>query len=481
MTQHVRTGYRKHRRAAWGLAIAVAVAAAAVVIPIASGAADKTYEMTYPLPGAVTPAPPVAGTTGAQTLCTDSPYSAVKVQIKNTAKTVTLGSANITFPGNVTLSSASYGPGAPTAATISRSGNVVTLRQLSLAKNANVTVSVALTTGSTAGSAQITAVVKQSNDFNDNNGDANTFSNPTFPSLALQTCTATITGRVYHDRDQSGAFAVNASSPTSDIAKQGWTVTLQRQTGPSTYVNVDSDTSDANGLYSVQGPAGSNYRVCVAAPNAPDSGTAWAVRSVSGVTLVSGCGLITASSPASKGLGVTSLPTSGATGQDFAVVPVTVFDFDAGDTAGSGNYIVTAGGDSTKDPQHYTQETWTSNGLPYFTFAPINACTGCGQIYLLEHLQGTVKQDDLGPTKQVVLVYDDTEPFTTFQPMPYCLQDPRGASPTDLLTSNVLPSGATSCIVEGHQTVDGDGSAANAAVDFEFFVYTSYDGSRGFT
>jgi len=69
--------------------------------------------------------------------------------------------------------------------------------------------------------------------------------------------------------------------------------------------------------------------------------------------------------------------------------------------------------------------------------------------------------------------------------MPYCLQDPRGASATDLLTSNVLPSGTTvdgkpitSCIVEGHQTVVGDGTAANANIDFEFFVYSSYDGLR---
>ena len=69
--------------------------------------------------------------------------------------------------------------------------------------------------------------------------------------------------------------------------------------------------------------------------------------------------------------------------------------------------------------------------------------------------------------------------------MPYCLQDPRGASPTDLLDggraareqSPGVP--ATSCIVEGHQTVDGDGTALNAFVDFEFFVYSSYDGGRG--
>ena len=115
-------------------------------------------------------------------------------------------------------------------------------------------------------------------------------------------------------------------------------------------------------------------------------------------------------------------------------------------------YVVTAAGNTTKPPQHYVQETWTdSGGHPYFTFAPINACSGCsGQIYLLEQISGSIKQSDLGPTHQVVLVYDDTEPFQTFTPMPYCLQDPREPGNT-LLETGVLPSGATSCIVEAHQ------------------------------
>ena len=112
------------------------------------------------------------------------------------------------------------------------------------------------------------------------------------------------------------------------------------------------------------------------------------------------------------------------------------------------------------------QETWTdSDGRPYFVFAPINACTGCsGKIYLLEQMSGSIKQSDLGPTHQVELVYDDTEPFQTFLPMPYCLQDPREPGNT-LLTTGVLPADATSCIVEGHQTVDGDGTVANAKVE----------------
>jgi hypothetical protein len=456
---------------------------AAVVIPIATGAPDKTYTSLFPAASPVTPAPGTSGNTQVlQSLCAGSSYTSVKLQLTNTAKTVSLGSADITFPANVTLSGTPTRTGGASGATISRIGRVVSLRQLSLPKNGVVTVSVALSASATAGAAQdVRSVVKQSNDFNDTGGDANRFSDPTFPQIRVVSCNATITGRVYHDRDQSGAFAVNANSPTSDIAKQGWTVTLQRQTGPSTYTNVDTDTSDTNGLYSVEGPIGSNFRLCVASGSA-DSGTAWALRQVSGVTLTTGCTDITPSSPDSKGLSVANLTSSGASGQDFAVVPVTVLDFQGGETAGSGNYIVTAGGDSTKLPQHYVQETWTDgNGHPYFVFAPINACTGCGEIFLLEFLSGSVKQEDLGPAKQVQLVYDDTEPFQTFTPMPYCLQDPGLTTPTDLLTSDVLPDGATSCIVKGVQTARGNGTLAGAYVDFEFWVYSSYDGSRGFS
>jgi hypothetical protein len=483
MTEHARRNYCNHRKATWGFAVALAIAIAAVVIPIASGAADKNYTMLFPAAGAVTPAPPVSGSTTSQTLCSGSAYS-VKVAITNTAKSSQLGSADVTFPANVMLSGLPAFPaGSPAAWQISRSGNAVSIRQLSLPKNGVVTFTAAVTGGAASPAQSIIARVKQSNDFNDSgsNPAANTFDNPTFPTISVQACAATITGRVYHDRDQSGSFAINPSSPTSDIAKQGWTVTLQRKTGANTYANVDSDSSDANGLYSVSGPIGSDFRLCVTAPNAPDSSSSWGVRAVPGVTLVAGCVPITATSDASKGLSVLNLSSAGATGQDFAVVPITTPNFGADDTSTTGSYVVTAAGNTTKTPQHYVQETWTdSDGRPYFVFAPINACTGCsGKIYLLEQLSGSVKQSDLGPTRQVELVYDDTEPFQTFTPMPYCLQDPRVENTNDLLETDVLPADATSCIVEGHQTVDGDGIVANASVDFTFIVYTSYDGSRG--
>ena len=47
-------------------------------------------------------------------------------------------------------------------------------------------------------------VVKQSNDFNDSNGGANTFDNPTLPTLNVQTCTVPIQGTVYKDVNSNG-------------------------------------------------------------------------------------------------------------------------------------------------------------------------------------------------------------------------------------------------------------------------------------
>jgi hypothetical protein len=46
MTQQVRTSYRKHRKAAWGLALLVVAAIATVTIPLASGAPSKTLRFT---------------------------------------------------------------------------------------------------------------------------------------------------------------------------------------------------------------------------------------------------------------------------------------------------------------------------------------------------------------------------------------------------------------------------------------------------
>ena len=85
MTEHVRKNYRNHRKATWGFAIALMVAIAVVVIPIASGARQDLHDAVPR--GAVTP-PPVSGNTTSQTLCSGSNYT-VKVAITNTTKSAT--------------------------------------------------------------------------------------------------------------------------------------------------------------------------------------------------------------------------------------------------------------------------------------------------------------------------------------------------------------------------------------------------------
>jgi hypothetical protein len=53
MTQHVRTGYRNHRKAAWGLALLLVAAIATVTIPLASGAPTKTLQFVTQPPVAL--------------------------------------------------------------------------------------------------------------------------------------------------------------------------------------------------------------------------------------------------------------------------------------------------------------------------------------------------------------------------------------------------------------------------------------------
>ena len=95
---------------------------AAVLIPIAASAPDKTYTLLYPASGAVTPAG-VTGSTTSQTVCADNSYT-VKLELKNTAKTVNLGSANVTFPTGVTLTGTPTVTGGSAAQSASRVGNV---------------------------------------------------------------------------------------------------------------------------------------------------------------------------------------------------------------------------------------------------------------------------------------------------------------------------------------------------------------------
>ena len=55
--------------------------------------------------------------------------------------------------------------------------------------------------------------MKQSNDCNDTGGDANLFSDPTFPTIVVDACAVTISGTVFNDRNENGVPAAHPSRP----------------------------------------------------------------------------------------------------------------------------------------------------------------------------------------------------------------------------------------------------------------------------
>jgi hypothetical protein len=164
MTDHVRTSYRNHRRATWGLVIAVVVVIAAALVPLATGAPQKFYTVGVP--------PELCSTPTRQTLT---------LTLVNQTRSQNLGSANITAPGGIALVNLSgVVTGAGASATISvnvpdqfsTTGNTIRLRNLVLPTNgstATITVDAVVTSGGTWAT-----IGKQSNNFADS-GPGNLF------------------------------------------------------------------------------------------------------------------------------------------------------------------------------------------------------------------------------------------------------------------------------------------------------------------
>jgi hypothetical protein len=473
MTRHVRKGYRNHGKAAWAVALVAGAAIAAIVIPLAlaAGTASSKY-YTFTL----TPS----------TVCSSATNSTL-ITLRNTAGTQTLGSAEVYFPAG-TVSSvtapASLRPGASDA-TSNGTKDIVSFQNLNLAVGKSVTATVNFVANASV-NAQIPAVVKQANNFNDTLGGANLFaldpSQGAFPTLRVVPC-VTVGGRIYEDRNFDNTYNVGGGNGfgQSDLPK-AWTVSLyQKAAGapsyPSTPFMTTNPTSDSGtGLYSFGNvPAGGayDYKVCVAAAGT-DASSAWAVES--GPSAVGACGPLSASSDStSPGYSLTAL-NGDSTSDDFAVNPVTA-PFGPGDTSTVTGYTVTGGTNSSKSAMRYVQETWVdANGRTNFRFVPATPCTNCGTIYLLETLTADVSPAiaALGGQQATALFYNDNPPFYdgSFTQMPYCMTDPRQAGGT-LATIGVLPAGATSCIVTGSQVVLADGT-----VHVVYVVYSSHDGGR---
>ena len=248
-------------------------------------------------------------------------------------------------------------------------------------------------------SASITAVVKQSNNFNDSGGSANLFTlQGSFPTLRVVNC-VTVSGRVYQDRNLDNTYTTGTGAfLNSDISK-GVDGEALREGRRSDVVSVDayrttSSSLSSNGSYSfTQVPTGSDYKICVVAAGS-DASSKWALQSPAGNA---DCGQISAGGPTSSAAnrlpnlsadaigpapGVKCQPDSTAACTDFQVVPVVgpVGANSADSTVESTAERATPStprSNSTKADQFYVQDTWVdSHGRTNFRFSPISRVRG---------------------------------------------------------------------------------------------------------
>lgn len=480
MTQQIGRAYRRNRRRSW-LLIAAVVAIAAAAIPIASGAAEKNYTLLFPSTGAAVPTAK-AGSTTNQTLCVGSSYT-VTLTLTNTAKTVNLGSANITFPTNVTLSgtpgiaSASSGYTLPTTARATLSGRTVSLRELSMPKDKAVMLTVQLNTNaSTSGALAFNAAVKQSNDFNDTGGSANTFSNPTFPTLTLETCVTTIDGRVFLDKNLDGDYDFTAPADASDDIGLGWSVTLYRTSPAGLEASTSSLATD--GTYHFGNvPTGRDYKVCVNAP----AGTTWQQTKPTGTTVCS--------TMPSVGIPLTNLQTAQTSpAMDFGNVatvdPSCSTSFSgttlSGTTAEYQAKLHSPDGGPTCKVGDLVMYTYKSGTELFATLHPTAVGT---KFKVVEH----IRWEGLAGHAQnpVTLVYDDIAPYDGVdkRTMLLCKKDPRpdpvgfpfdlASGPLPTLDAEVLPAGETTCMIESTD------AAGSTGATFDAWIYSNVDGYRG--
>ena len=458
MTQHVRKSYRNHRKTTWAVVLALVTVIAAVVIPLASGASDKTFTIALSSPVCI--------------------GGSATVTVTNTAKTQTLGSIEVSFPEG-SIATTSRGVEGTDA-----TRDPIRIDNLSLPKGSSTSFTVTFNAGTFSG--QVTAVGKQSNMFNDASGGANLFDSPAPQQLSMVTC-GTVQGVVFHDRNADGEFVAGSSNTVDngDLPK-AWTVKVfAKNVGDSSYPSTPftSTTSSAtDGAYSVGLPFDKDYKLCVEAAGAADTGKAWGLQSPTGNTL---CGKISNTSESSSaGHELLNLSTN-QTDKDFVVVPITGVVFGAGSTSTVDGYTVKAGDNNPdgKLAQRYTHEVWfDQNGdRANFRFAPVTPCTGtCTQkLHLIETLEADVNRPNDG---QLELLYDDVAPFeeNELHAMQYCLIDPRPQSGNTLVIVGVLPPPTasdpqpTSCIIEGHQTV-----IAGGKIHLKYVAYSTVDGYRG--
>jgi SdrD B-like domain len=273
-----------------------------------------------------------------------------------------------------------------------------------------------------------------------------------------------ISGMVYNDVNQNGSF-----EPATDATQSGWTVNLYDATGAL----VKSTTSAADGTYEFDLPLTSAaYTVC----EAPPSGD-WAQSE----PLPSSTDQCSTGTELPKGYSLTGAAEGASLpGKDFGNVQA---------HSGSTGTIATADGNyqanlpAPKNNNFVINEgTDPATGKPYVSLWAGDSTQG--KVPLLEKITFPNGLNGDGTFKYTQLEYTDTFPFdlSKAQPMPACQVDPRDPSNPNSLTthfkdpsteSEVLPTGATSCLIAESPYVDASGHAF-----FNADVYSAVDGAR---
>ncbi len=508
MTKQIEQAYRNNRRRSW-LLIAAVVALAVVAIPIASGASEKNYTLAYAVATQQSPSPALTRAA----LCTSTPDQTVTVYLTNTAKSASLGSAEIALPTYATGATA-FKKVTPTSTEAAVSGSdltynqatdKLTLKNLGLAKYGSVRLVVAVnpTSVDSPSSPNIGAIVKQSNEFNDSSGDANLFANPAFPTLTVQNCLGKISGQVWNDQNENKAR--NAADSVFEVAQNTWFVRLYKKVNgvyASTPVRTSPNTFDANGVYTFEDvPLYSSYLVCEEA-SSTDATKEW--HQTTDTNNSAACSVLNTSNE-KNGWEIAQFAAD-VSGRDFGNARSTTVATCGGSAASNLSFTVaggTGGNCKAAGPEfaEYVYEKWTDGGIQYAAFHPVSgdgvcdltvstpgACT-----YFVQKLtwvfQGTAQPDPADRS----LNYDDKKNVNLqyeLEPMKYCKKDPRASgselglavlgSPADVAL-NVLPSNVppradgdlqSSCLITSSEST----TATTGEIRRVDYVLTAVDG-----
>ena len=474
MTEHVRTSYKKHRRATWAAAIAVlAIFGLAVVIP-AIGA--TTYIDPPAQPSGVRPQ--LVNVGGSNFNCTTNvgaapgtyqtfqvpnpPQSRTRVQYDST------NTASMPFPLPAGIKFELFGLGGSSKgkffafkATGARVFHVGVKGGTDSAWYDYTPAGVSEDGATLATAGGDYPYPTTSTGLHATKKDSSTFYVASYTTFCYKPVVK-IEGNVYEDTNADGAK--NGSEGAFATAR---TVTLD---------NGASTTTDSDGNYTFYVATGGTYTVCVtqnlsAEAQTQPSGNAAPVGSD-----------YCHSSPDVAGYRLT--PTGDVANVDFGLTAGTTAECNVEQTSsatGGATYSATMQGTSCKlGGEQMVFTTWADTTGHYASLHPTDTglptChldTGQDCTIVLEQLVWTI---DAGSTPKL-LRYDDP-PLGTFEDMPYCKVDPTAGTftPDEVLPQRADSSYHTSCLYSTTQKVIKP--AAVWFVERTDKVYSAQDGQR---